>query len=132
MPSMPSTFRAANAPTRSEAVSEYDRRRGSARERGYSSKWDKASLGFLRRNRVCVACEQAGVLQASEVTDHIVPHKGCKSLFWDRNNWQACCRWHHDVVKQMLEREFQNGQRSARDLVLTSRAALDLASRFRL
>lgn len=23
--------------------------------------------------------------------DHIVPHKGDMTLFWDRNNWQSLC-----------------------------------------
>jgi 5-methylcytosine-specific restriction protein A len=25
------------------------------------------------------------------VTDHIIPHRGDKRLFWDANNWQALC-----------------------------------------
>ena len=132
MPTAPKTFRAAHAPTPKQSEQDYDRRRGSARERGYSSKWDKVSVAFLRKHRVCKACEAVGVLQATEVTDHIVPHKGDMGLFWDRSNWQACCRWHHDVVKQILEREFLAGNIGRSDLNLTSRAALDLASRLRV
>ena len=132
MPTAPGTFRASHAPSRKEMVKEYDQRRGSARERGYSFKWDKTSLAFLRKNRVCVACEMAGVLQSTEVTDHIVPHKGNMKLFWDRSNWQACCRWHHDVIKQVLEREYIAGRVGRADLLLTSRNALDLASRLRM
>jgi 5-methylcytosine-specific restriction endonuclease McrA len=132
MPSLPGTFRAPHAPSREESSRAYDQQRGSARERGYSRKWDKASISFLRKHRICEACEKAGVLQATEVTDHIVPHKGDMALFWDRSNWQACCRWHHDVVKQILEREFVVGAVGRSDLVLTSRIALDIAARHRL
>lgn len=129
---MPNTFRAPHAPSRSEQVKEYDKRRGSSRERGYTTKWDKASRAFLGKHRICLACELAGFDQRTEVTDHIVPHKGDKALFWDRTNWQACCRWHHDVVKQMLEREYLAGAISRSDLSLTSRMALDLAARLRV
>ena len=27
--------------------------------------------------------------------DHIVPHRGDRDLFWDRNNWQALCHSCH-------------------------------------
>ena len=27
----------------------------------------------------------------AQVVDHIVPHRGDKELFWDKNNWQALC-----------------------------------------
>lgn len=130
MPKMPGTFRASNLPSASNA---YERSRGSARQRGYTTRWDKASRGFLAKNDVCPACEAAGFeLEASKVTDHIIPHKGDQQLFWDRENWQPCCRWHHDVVKQQLERMYQQGSVRASDLLLTSAFALDLAARLRV
>lgn len=132
MPTMPKTFRSPHVPDRKERGREYEQRRGSARERGYTSKWDKASKGFLRRNPICKACEAAGVICASEVTDHIVPHRRDSALFWDRSNWQACCRWHHDVVKQRLERDYEQGRAVAADLDLSSPKALALAEALRL
>jgi 5-methylcytosine-specific restriction protein A len=30
------------------------------------------------------------------VVDHIIPHRGNKELFWNRENWQPLCRPHHD------------------------------------
>jgi 5-methylcytosine-specific restriction protein A len=30
------------------------------------------------------------------VVDHIKPHRGDQTLFWDRSNWQALCKQHHD------------------------------------
>lgn len=131
MPTMPGTFRAPNAPSRVERSQAYERSRGSARQRGYSTKWDKASKAYLSRRPICPACQAADVLTASEVTDHIIPHKGDKALFWSRENWQPCCRWHHDVVKQALEREFEHGRVKVSDLHLTSARALSVAARLR-
>jgi 5-methylcytosine-specific restriction protein A len=39
----------------------------------------------------------------AEVVDHIKPHKGDMTLFWDENNWQSLCKMHHDR-KTILER----------------------------
>ena len=129
MPTMPGTFRAPHMPDRSKA---YDHARGSARSRGYTPRWDKASRGFLGKNPICLACEAAGLLEAARVTDHIIPHRGDCALFWDKDNWQPCCRWHHDVVKQSLERAFDAGQTVASDLLLTSHRALALAASLRV
>jgi 5-methylcytosine-specific restriction endonuclease McrA len=128
MPKMPGTFRPRHLP---DPRRDYELARGSARQRGYTSKWDKASKRFLQDNPVCPACGAAGFLEASRVTDHIIPHRGDQRLFWDPKNWQPCCRWHHDVVKQQLERMHQLNQVKASDLLLTSATALDLAARLR-
>lgn len=131
MPTMPATFRAPWEPTREERDREADRRRGSARARGYSPAWDRASKGFLLRHPVCPACRAAGIITASEVTDHVVPHKGDQVVFWDRTRWQPACRWHHDVVKQILERLFEDGAIGEAELWLTSAYALQVAERVR-
>jgi len=67
--------------------------RPSARKRGYDRKWQQASKEFLAqpRNRLC-AC---GCGQVADVVDHIIPHKGNMSLFWDRTNWQPMNRRCH-------------------------------------
>jgi len=82
---------------------EYDRHRGSARERGYTHQWDKAAAAFKREHPLCVMCEQQGYVTPAFAVDHIVPHKGNKTLFWDRSNWQSLCRRHHDADKQRFE-----------------------------
>jgi 5-methylcytosine-specific restriction enzyme A len=73
-----------------------DRKRGTAHERGYTSRWHKARTGYLRNHPLCVRCEQEGMLVPANVVDHIKPHKGCTRLFWDRDNWQSLCKMHHD------------------------------------
>ncbi len=67
--------------------------RGSARQRGYTTEWDKASKAFLSEHPICA--DPYGVhlpgIAAAECTDHVVAHKGNQHLFWDRSNWQPLC-----------------------------------------
>ena len=65
---------------------EADDRRGTAHERGYNATWRKARATFLRRNPLCVECGQPAL-----IVDHIVPHRGDSTLFWDTANWAAMC-----------------------------------------
>ncbi|WP_396127368.1 HNH endonuclease [Edaphobacter acidisoli] len=37
------------------------------------------------------------VLVPAAHTDHIIPHRGDKKLFWDRSNWQPLCATCHSV-----------------------------------
>ena len=47
----------------------YERRRGTAAQRGYGSRWQALSRFVLRRDPTCQACGQAPSQQA----DHIIP-----------------------------------------------------------
>ena len=76
---------------------EQDSRRGSAAERGYDGRWQKARLLYLKQHPLCVHCQTESTTRAATVVDHVVPHKGDKQLFWDENNWQALCKRCHDV-----------------------------------
>lgn len=72
-----------------------DEFRGSSSKRGYGYRWQKARAGFLRKHPLCLHCEQEGRVTTATEVDHIVPHRGDKSLFWDRSNWQPLCKTHH-------------------------------------
>lgn len=126
MPVSAPTFRPKHKQTRKEYLREYDRRRGSARKRGYNHQWDKASLAFKRANPLCLGCKAVGLTKPVEVTDHIIPHKGDEELFWNEDNWQACCRWHHDSVKARLELRFECKEITAEALRLDSPEAIAL------
>ena len=78
--------------------------RKSAAERGYDYRWHKARNAFLVDNPICVMCNTEGRVTAAKVVDHITPHRGDELLFWDRANWQALCKVHHDSDKQMWEK----------------------------
>ena len=70
--------------------------RGGAAERGYDGRWRKVRIAFLQRNPLCVECMRKGVLTPATVVDHIIPHRGDMSLFWDEENWQPLCKNCHD------------------------------------
>jgi 5-methylcytosine-specific restriction protein A len=107
VPQMPPTFRPAGNISRQEANRTYDARRGSARERGYDSRWDRASAGHLRSHPLCRYCELVGEVAAATLTDHLYPHKGDQAVFWDRRYWVSCCKPCHDGFKQRVERQGQ-------------------------
>jgi 5-methylcytosine-specific restriction protein A len=73
----------------------YDKQRGSSTARGYDGHWRKARLGFLAKHPLCVHCTNEGGIGAATEVDHIVPHRGNKELFWNRENWQGLCKSHH-------------------------------------
>lgn len=77
----------------------FDKKRPSARQRGYTAEWEKESKAFLA---VYSSCRRCG--RAASLVDHITPHKGDRRLFWDRRNWQPLCTPCHSGAKQRLER----------------------------
>ncbi len=40
-------------------------------------------------------CERRGKVKLATEVDHIIPHKGDMSLFWDPSNWQSLCHACH-------------------------------------
>jgi 5-methylcytosine-specific restriction protein A len=64
---------------------------------------------------------------ATQATDHVIPPKGDMVLFWDADNWQPACGWHHDVVKQRLELAYGRGDIDASALRLDSPQAVALS-----
>lgn len=78
--------------------------RGTANERGYGAKWQRRRIAYLRAHPLCVYCKQTGKVSAATVVDHIVPHRGDKTLFWKESNWQSLCKTCHDGAKQSEEK----------------------------
>lgn len=79
-----------------------DKQRPTAVKRGYGGQWQKARVGYLTHHPLCFLCEQQNIKVLATVVDHINPHKGDMTLFWDKNNWQPLCKPCHDrkTVKQ--------------------------------
>ncbi len=75
-----------------------------AAERGYGHRWRKARASFLREHPLCAMCLADGLTVAATVVDHINPHRGDQSLFWDNSNWQPLCASCHSGAKQREER----------------------------
>jgi 5-methylcytosine-specific restriction endonuclease McrA len=82
-----------------ERKARFDKTRPSSSARGYNRDWERARAAFLREHRHCRRCGRI-----AKVVDHIVPHKGDDSLFWDRGNWQPLCVPCHSGAKQREER----------------------------
>jgi len=97
----------------------------------YDWRWTKASKAFIARNPYCIGCRAAGRTELTALTDHVVPHKGDRALFWNAEGWQPSCRWHHDVVKQALEHMYEAGLIGAESLRLDSPVALGKARKLR-
>lgn len=77
---------------KAEKQQRYDRWRGSAAERGYDYRWRKARVRHLKQNPLCVHCLEKGLIVPANEVDHVIPHKGDKKLFWDKDNWQSLCK----------------------------------------
>lgn len=80
----------------------------SSTQRGYGYKWQQARKRYLFLNPLCIYCDAEGKTTVAVVVDHIKPHKGDMLLFWDQNNWQSLCKYHHDSVKQREEKQNEN------------------------
>ena len=96
-----------------------DSTRGNSAERGYTWRWRKARLGWLRAHPLCgdrhqgasdqhSLCLQQGRVSAAHVVDHIVPHKGDDDLFWNSDNWQSLCTDCHNVKTAREDGGFGN------------------------
>jgi 5-methylcytosine-specific restriction protein A len=70
--------------------------RPSAAARGYGTSWRKAARAHLIANPLCVHCLAEKRYTSATVVDHIQPHRGDPTLFWDPTNWQPLCKRHHD------------------------------------
>jgi 5-methylcytosine-specific restriction protein A len=72
--------------------------RGSSRERGYDTQWDKVRRAHLAAHPLCVQCKAEGRVNASNVeVDHIVPFRGLADpLRLDPANLQTLCVLHHE------------------------------------
>ncbi len=74
-----------------------------------TARWQRLRRKILKRDGY--KCQATGVLLVgsypapnSPVADHIIPHRGSESLFWDERNLQAVSKAYHDREKQKLER----------------------------
>ncbi len=103
MPTMPQVFRAYGTRSKEERNREADQRRGSSRERGYTSAWDKASAAFIAAHPLCSYCALNGVVEPATLTDHLYPHQGDRTLFWCSQWWVPSCKPCHDGFKQSIE-----------------------------
>jgi 5-methylcytosine-specific restriction endonuclease McrA len=89
-----------------ERKARFDKKRPNSSQRGYTGRWERESKAFLRHNPYCQNCKTHLDLDTprAAVVDHIKPHRGDQTLFWDKANWQGLCTPCHSGAKQREER----------------------------
>jgi len=59
----------------------------------YATKaWKALRRSFITANPLCADCAELGLVVAAEEVDHIEPHRGDRSKFYDRMNLQSLCK----------------------------------------
>jgi 5-methylcytosine-specific restriction protein A len=90
--------------------------RESSASRGYGYKWQQARAGWLAKHPLCWHCEAKGLVVVATDVDHIEPHRGDMSLFWDRGNWQALCHSCHSAKTAAEDGGFGNSGRQKAEI----------------
>ena len=72
-----------------------------------TQRWKRERAAFLRRNPLCRMCEAIGLTSLARAVDHVEPHRGNETLFWNQDNWQPICLTCHSAAKQAQERTGQ-------------------------
>lgn len=79
----------------------YDRWRGSARERGYSSRWERIRLAYLRGHPLCEECEKQGRVTPAEQVHH---KDGNVSNMSEDNLMSVCSACHNRITAKQHPR----------------------------
>ena len=67
--------------------------------------WRALRQQRLAAEPLCRMCRtQEERLVAATVVDHVKPHRGDERLFFDYENTQSLCEFHHNSTKQVMER----------------------------
>ena len=65
---------------------------------------------FLAAHPLCDLCQRDGRVMPAAVVDHITPHRGDQTLFWDESNWQPLCKRCHDTKTAREDGGFGNAR----------------------
>ncbi|WP_342622647.1 HNH endonuclease [Pseudomonas alkylphenolica] len=69
-----------------------------------TKRWYRLRWHQLKAEPLCRLCAALGLVTAANTVDHVKPHKGVESLFFDAANLQSLCKHCHDSIKQRLEK----------------------------
>ena len=93
---------------RAAAKKAFDKKRGTAAQRGYDSKWIELRNIVRAEEPLCRQCLAEGRITATQEIDHIIPHKGNRALFIARDNLQGLCKRHHSAKTAREDGGFGN------------------------
>ena len=68
-----------------------------------SAAWQAKRTEQLQREPLCKFCLEVGRVKAATVADHVIPHKGDLTLFFEGET-QSLCAVCHNAAKQQIER----------------------------
>lgn len=71
--------------------------RTNAYQKLYNRRWATSAKAYRQEHPYCVLCSLSRRYKPSTLVDHIIPHEGDLTLFWDVENWQALCGPCHQV-----------------------------------
>lgn len=71
-----------------------------------SAAWRKERREFLATHPACFSCASPAT-----VVDHIDPHRGDSTIFWDRSRWQSLCGSCHGRKTAAQDGGFGNRRR---------------------
>jgi 5-methylcytosine-specific restriction endonuclease McrA len=66
--------------------------------------WQRARAYQLSIEPLCMRCKTRGIIVPATVVNHITPHKGDLTLFYDPANHESTCKPCHDGAIQSEER----------------------------
>ena len=81
---------------KAQETKRYEKQRGTASQRGYTTTWRRARKIYLTNNFFCAECKRHGIARLATIVDHIIPHRGDEKLMWDEDNWQPLCDTCHN------------------------------------
>ena len=80
-----------------EVRQQQDSQRGTRTARGYSNRWGRYRLHYLKANPLCVRCLKDERYTSAIIVDHIIPIQGESDvLFWPASNHQSLCHGCHN------------------------------------
>ncbi len=68
-----------------------------------TARWQRVRRAQLSREPLCRLHRQLGMVVVATVADHVLPHRGDETLFWDETNLQSLCADCHSRHKQAQE-----------------------------
>lgn len=71
--------------------------------------WIRRRKAQLEKEPYCIMCKEEGKTRVATIADHIVPHRGDRTLFFE-GELQSLCKTHHDRDKQQIDQSgFRRG-----------------------
>ena len=75
-----------------------DKARGTSRQRGYSTQWDKVRAVKVMSDPICEMCREQGRTTATALVHHIIPVSARPDLLLVMDNLQSLCVRCHALI----------------------------------